>query len=177
MQSIKDIYEQDGCNWQFGKRVCFVQIWTTIDTRSVINHCSLLPHTEWENTSKIFECCNSDWHTKRAGMEISLKAMPPLSSNIIILQKAVSCVWDRRTPPPPERWRSPRIGRQLLETGRYYGGSTTPTTTLATTALLLLLDILPVLRYYCYYCTAFTSILQCFLLWDSIIQGTVERIG
>ena len=129
------------------------------------------------NTPKTLKCCNRFTHNApsignlaQGRASVQLQYDNPAKSGFV-------CVWAPWWNSPPERWRSPRIGRQLLETGRYYGGSTTPTTTLATTALLLLLGILPVLRYYCYYCTALHLSFSCFLLWDSIIQGTVERIG
>ena len=104
----------------------FIEFLTTVDTCSAINHRSLL--LQREQTLQKRSSVATDLRTMRPQLEILLKAVPPFNSNMIILQKVVSCVCGRRGGTPPERWRSPRIGRQLLEPGRYYGGAlrTTP---------------------------------------------------
>ena len=99
----------------------FIEFLTTVDTCSAINHRSLL--LQREQTLQKRSSVATDLRTMRPQLEILLKAVPPFNSNMIILQKVVSCVCGRRGGTPPERWRSPRIGRQLLETGRYYGGA------------------------------------------------------
>ena len=78
----------------------FIEFLTTIDTCSAINHRSLL--LQREQTLQKRSSVATDLRTMRPRLEILLKAVPPFNSNMIILQKVVSCVCGRRggTLPP-----------------------------------------------------------------------------
>ena len=75
------------------------------------------------NTPKTLKCCNRFTHNApsignlaQGRASVQLQYDNPAKSGFV-------CVWAPWWNSPPERWRSPRIGRQLLETGRYYGGA------------------------------------------------------
>ena len=93
-------------------------------------HFALLSDAQyWANTSNALECCNRFTHNGRSNRNLAHKAMLPLKLQYHNPAKSsFVCVSAIHPPSPPERWRSPRIGRQLLEPGRYYGGTlrTTP---------------------------------------------------
>ena len=93
-------------------------------------HFALLSDAQyWANTSNALECCNRFTHNGRSNGNLAHKATLPLELQYHNPAKSsFVCVSAIHPPSPPERWRSPRIGRQLVEPGRYYGGAlrTTP---------------------------------------------------
>ena len=93
-------------------------------------HFALLSDAQyWANTSNVLKCCNRFTHNGRSNGNLAHKATLPLKLQYHNPAKSsFVCVSAIHPPSPPERWRSPRIGRQLVEPGRYYGGAlrTTP---------------------------------------------------
>ena len=88
-------------------------------------HFALLSDAQyWANTSNALKCCNRFTHNGRSNGNLAHKATLPLKLQYHNPAKSsFVCVSAIHPPSPPERWRSPRIGRQLLEPGRYYGGA------------------------------------------------------
>ena len=133
------------------KKATVVEIWTTVDTRSVINHCSLLPpHIVSKHFKNIWVLQQIsaqsvlEWNLAQGHPSVKLQYHNPAKSSFV-------CVGGTVEPPPP-LWTVEVPQDRAAATGdrSILWGSTTPPTTTTATTLLLQLGILPVLRYCCY---------------------------
>ena len=105
---------------------CIVEMRYLLEMRIYFKaHFALLSDAQyWANTSNALECCNRFTHNRRSNGNLAHKATLPLELQYHNPAKSsFVCVSAIHPPSPPERWRSPRIGRQLVEPGRYYGGA------------------------------------------------------